>query len=206
MNTVHLTVYTVPSWWYQQKQYLGFHCRPRRSHLGQGMWCPWVMIGTHNMTTHRNVRRLYTEGRRVYWLFGWFIPARIACVTSTTHSSFLGKPTRALKNLLVNCLEPNNDCSGVTNGVGPHVCRFFTAHSLVSFSVSSIKISLPSVDPVDWLDNWSYECMATIANCLAWIMFLSLFVGAFGPDSELWNSQCTWYVSMFWMCRCEKDS
>lgn len=88
-------------------------------------------------------------------------------MTSTTHSSFLGKPTRALKNLLVNCLEPNNDCSGVTNGVGPDVCRFFTAHSLVSFSVSSIKISLPSVDPVDWLDNWSYECMATIANCLA---------------------------------------
>lgn len=152
------------------------------------------MIGTHKTTTHRKVRRLYSEGRREYWLFDWFIPARIACVTSTTHSSCLRKPTRALKDLLVNCLEHNDDSSRVTNGVGPHVCRSFTAHSLASFSVSSIKISLCSVESGDWLDNWSYESMAPIANCGAWIMFLSLFVGS------LWARRWSLEQPMYMIC------
>ena len=46
--------------------------------------------------------------------------------------------------------------------------------------------------------------MAPIANWLEWIMFLSLFVEAFGAHNELLDWQSTWDVSIFWISRWEK--
>lgn len=62
---------------------------------------------------------------------------------STTHLFFLEKPIRAVKNVLVNCLEPNNHSSRVTNGVGPHVCQSFTAVSRASFFSLEYQDKLP---------------------------------------------------------------
>lgn len=85
------------------------------------------MIETHKKKAHRQIGELHTK-RKARALAYCLIHSRVNCLTSTTHSLIWGKPRRALEHLPANCLAPNNDSLQVTNGVGPHVWRPFTAH------------------------------------------------------------------------------